>query len=165
MSENRGIPTLYAGTRFRSRLEARWAAFFDLAGWRWEYEPIDLDGWIPDFHVLWKNWHQHLIEIKPLTGVSDWEMIFEAAIKIGRANPQLPTIIVGAVCPIGTDNQIGWLRPKPNKPNLPLHDLPEWTHFCFDDDSFIELWREAGNRVQWMAPTQRPYKTQRNRPA
>jgi hypothetical protein len=43
------IPTRYGGVQFRSRLEARWAAFFDLAGWRWQYEPIDLAGWIPDF--------------------------------------------------------------------------------------------------------------------
>lgn len=48
---HRGIPTLYAGTQFRSRLEARWAALFDLLGWPWEYEPIDLPGWIPDFRI------------------------------------------------------------------------------------------------------------------
>jgi hypothetical protein len=45
------IPTKYAGTQFRSRLEARWAAFFDLLAWQWEYEPIDLAGYIPDFIV------------------------------------------------------------------------------------------------------------------
>ena len=27
------IPTTYSGVVFRSRLEARWAAFFDLCGW------------------------------------------------------------------------------------------------------------------------------------
>lgn len=43
------IPTLYRFTLFRSRLEARWAAFADLAGWKWKYEPVDLKGWIPDF--------------------------------------------------------------------------------------------------------------------
>ena len=43
--------THYAGVNFRSRLEARWAAFFDLAGWKWEYEPIDLPGWSPDFLI------------------------------------------------------------------------------------------------------------------
>lgn len=42
-------PTLYKGIEFRSRLEARWAAFFDLLGWKWEYEPCDFDGWYPDF--------------------------------------------------------------------------------------------------------------------
>lgn len=44
-------PTLYKDTMFRSRLEARWAAFFDLAGWRWDYEPCDFDGWTPDFRL------------------------------------------------------------------------------------------------------------------
>jgi len=32
------IETRYAGCRFRSRLEARWAVFFDHARVRWEYE-------------------------------------------------------------------------------------------------------------------------------
>lgn len=33
------IETRYAGCRFRSRLEARWAVFFDALGIAWEYEP------------------------------------------------------------------------------------------------------------------------------
>lgn len=33
------IPTRYAGHLFRSRLEARWAVFFDAVGAGWEYEP------------------------------------------------------------------------------------------------------------------------------
>jgi hypothetical protein len=45
------IPTIYNGVQFRSRLEAKWAAFFDLLGWHWHYEPLDLDGWIPDFLI------------------------------------------------------------------------------------------------------------------
>jgi len=36
------IQTTYRGIRFRSRTEARWAAFFDELGWPWEYEPHDL---------------------------------------------------------------------------------------------------------------------------
>jgi hypothetical protein len=32
------IETRYAGCRFRSRLEARWAVFFDAMGIKWEYE-------------------------------------------------------------------------------------------------------------------------------
>jgi len=47
----KAIPTPYGGCRFRSRLEARWAAFFDLAALDWDYEPIDLDGWAPDFSI------------------------------------------------------------------------------------------------------------------
>lgn len=33
------LETRYAGCRFRSRLEARWAVFFDHLGIKWEYEP------------------------------------------------------------------------------------------------------------------------------
>jgi hypothetical protein len=60
----RGIPTKHAGTQFRSRLEARWACFFDLLGWRWEYEPFDLDGYVPDFLLLGKA--SVIVEVKPL---------------------------------------------------------------------------------------------------
>jgi hypothetical protein len=57
------IKTLYNGIKFRSRLEAKWAAFFDLLGWEWEYEPFDLNGWIPDF--LLKH-GRVLVEVKPV---------------------------------------------------------------------------------------------------
>lgn len=48
------IETIYRGYRFRSRLEARWAVFFDTLGVRWEYEKEGYDlgpaGWyLPDF--------------------------------------------------------------------------------------------------------------------
>ena len=48
------IETRYKGYRFRSRLEARWAVFFDALGIEWEYEPEGYDlgdaGWyLPDF--------------------------------------------------------------------------------------------------------------------
>lgn len=50
------IQTAYAGYRFRSRLEARWAVFFDAISLRWEYEPEGFDlgshGWyLPDFYL------------------------------------------------------------------------------------------------------------------
>lgn len=49
------IQTQYKGYRFRSRLEARWAVFFDTAKIRWEYEPqgYDVDGkaYLPDFYL------------------------------------------------------------------------------------------------------------------
>lgn len=47
------IETLYNGYRFRSRLEARWAVFFDALKVEYEYEVegFDLDGvwYLPDF--------------------------------------------------------------------------------------------------------------------
>ena len=50
----KAIQTKYKGYLFRSRLEARWAVFFDACGVDWEYEPegYDLgDGirYLPDF--------------------------------------------------------------------------------------------------------------------
>lgn len=59
-----GIPTKYRGRRYRSRLEARWAAFFDLLDWRYEYEPVDLEGWIPDFAILGAE--VIYVEVKPI---------------------------------------------------------------------------------------------------
>lgn len=52
----KAIQTKYKGYHFRSRLEARWAVFFDACGYTWEYEPegFDLgDGvyYLPDFKV------------------------------------------------------------------------------------------------------------------
>lgn len=35
----KAIETIYNGYRFRSRLEARWAVFFDAAGIKYQYEP------------------------------------------------------------------------------------------------------------------------------
>lgn len=52
----KAIETTYKGYRFRSRLEARWAVFFDHLGLRWEYEPegFELGGgvrYLPDFYI------------------------------------------------------------------------------------------------------------------
>jgi hypothetical protein len=44
-------PTKYGGIHFRSRLEATWAAFFDLLAWGWEYEPFNVGRWLPDFSL------------------------------------------------------------------------------------------------------------------
>jgi hypothetical protein len=69
MSSIRAKPTLYKGTRFRSRLEARWAVFFDAIGWEWVYEPsfAELSGisYQPDFLVETRQSGTHLIEVKP----------------------------------------------------------------------------------------------------
>lgn len=68
----RAIETEYRGWKFRSRLEARWAVFFDIAGIPFEYEPegFAFDGvaYLPDF---WLPKQQAWIEIKPTTGALD----------------------------------------------------------------------------------------------
>ena len=55
-TEIKPIETEYNGYRFRSRLEARWAVFFDTAGIPYEYEPegfVLSDGtmYLPDFYL------------------------------------------------------------------------------------------------------------------
>lgn len=50
------IETSYDGYKFRSRLEARWAVFFNAAGVEWRYEPegFELDDgthYLPDFYL------------------------------------------------------------------------------------------------------------------
>lgn len=52
----KAIETVYNGYRFRSRLEARWAVFFDACGIKYQYEPegFELDDgtyYLPDFYL------------------------------------------------------------------------------------------------------------------
>jgi len=66
------IETVYNGYRFRSRLEARWAVFFDALDVKYEYEKegFDIDGiwYLPDFYLPDYNcW----VEIKPKAIISD----------------------------------------------------------------------------------------------
>jgi hypothetical protein len=58
-----GIPTLYRGIRFRSRTEARWAVLFDELGWPWQFEPFDLNGYVPDFVLRFEE-GPLLVEVK-----------------------------------------------------------------------------------------------------
>lgn len=51
----KAIKTKFNGIIYRSRLEATWAAFFKNLEWNFEYEPYDLNGWIPDFIILGKK--------------------------------------------------------------------------------------------------------------
>lgn len=64
------IATLYRGIEFRSRLEARWAAFFTEIGWAYTYEPFDGDGYIPDFLIHGDK--PFLVEVKPAATVDEY---------------------------------------------------------------------------------------------
>jgi hypothetical protein len=92
-----GIPTMYRGTQFRSRLEARWAAFFDEVGWSWKYEPIDLAGYIPDF--ILDFFEPMLVEVKPILGLDalddDNPLAAEALEKIKRSEWKGSFLLVG----------------------------------------------------------------------
>lgn len=62
----KAIETEYNGYKFRSRLEARWAVFFDAAGIEYEYEPegqetADGKKYLPDFYLPELDTH---VEVK-----------------------------------------------------------------------------------------------------
>lgn len=83
-SEIKAIETVYHGVRFRSRIEARWAVFFDTLGVRWEYEPEAFtdgvtsylpDFWLPEQTCWW--------EVKPEG--TDRETMLRLQDKVGIA--------------------------------------------------------------------------------
>ncbi len=107
---NRTIPaieTRYNGINFRSRLEAKWAAMFDLLRWGWTYEPTDFNGWIPDFAIHGKE--IVYVEVKPVS-----EFPKEVAQKIDRSGCSDEVLIVGMLGPMWGDEFdypiVGWLR-------------------------------------------------------
>jgi hypothetical protein len=112
----RAIETEYNGYRFRSRLEARWAVFFDSLGVKYEYEPEGFDlgngiYYLPDFRVkCWgcrgyyerKHPFNLYIEVKGIMTLEDAEKInkftgineYDYSRGIGIKNPVL---IVGGI--------------------------------------------------------------------
>lgn len=75
MKKKNSIDTKYKGYNFRSRLEARWAVYFDSIGLKWDYE---VEGfmlsnnkyYLPDFYIP----NFGYIEIKPLGLVTEEEI-------------------------------------------------------------------------------------------
>ena len=95
----KSIETTYNNRIFRSRLEATWAAFFDLCGWNWEYEPFDLDGWLPDFIIWDKDFPDNkiLVEVKPYFFIEEAHFSNEKEIasKITKATDDI-VLLLGA---------------------------------------------------------------------
>jgi len=68
MEKIKAIETSYKGYHFRSRLEARWAVFFDNMGIKWEYEPEGFTKneikYLPDFLITLPTNLKYYCEIK-----------------------------------------------------------------------------------------------------
>ena len=111
----KAIETEYKGYKFRSRLEARWAVFFDLLGWQWEYEPVDFNGWIPDFVIYGKD--KIYVEVKPVV-----EFPEDVAEKIFKSGCDKEVLIVGETFPLSADHfcgdntAFGWLAHSSDEP-------------------------------------------------
>lgn len=167
MQLNIGIPTSYKGVVMRSRTEARWAAYFDMVGWKWEYEPADLSGYIPDFFIE-SNGSRLLVEVKP-----DQEQLDIAKAKIEDSgwDEEAVILVSGATSLLGafleTDRSaFAWGDAEAFyclscgstsilcvsgswKCRLCGHGHGNSHVGKFDS---LPLWNAAGNRVQWKAP-------------
>lgn len=94
----KAIETVYKGYRFRSRLEARWAVFFDTLGIEWQYELEGFDlgesGWyLPDFFLPQSSW---FVEVKPSNHISE-----EDQAKINALDDNPPNYAMGVLVACG----------------------------------------------------------------
>lgn len=154
----KAIPTEYAGVKFRSRTESRWAAFFDLVGVKWDYEPIDLEGWAPDF-LLRTKIGPVLVEVKPVDltayidavnrGSDDTDALapYDKALAHSRKHQVLllgmaPLEMQGAVLPIGI------YAVPPRSAGYSFDDMQD--ALTVGDTAFVtDAWRKAGSITQW----------------
>jgi hypothetical protein len=147
--------TNYNGTRFRSRLEARWAAFLDLVGWEWVYEPVEVQGWLPDFmvkipcgHSECRGYHVLLAEVKPYYSIRQFDGhpctnyywgggMFDDGGEVGKVLP-----FDSSAC-FGIDPNVSYWE-MVHGAGGGVEDLSQWVK-----GDINLLWREAGNRVQY----------------
>ncbi|OBU14102.1 hypothetical protein CTM88_09820 [Photobacterium aquimaris] len=73
------MAAIYNGLKFNTELEAIWASFFDLAGWKWWYNPIEIDNWKPDFKVTFPCRHSEcdgshtlMVSVVPTLNIENW---------------------------------------------------------------------------------------------
>jgi hypothetical protein len=146
----KAIPTQYRGLQMRSRLEAKWACYFDLRGdCTWQYEPIDLAGWIPDFSLVMPHKalrKPFLAEVKPVFDYKDFKNS-EDGRKVIKAIACLGSDEFAkrfsAFLLLGVSPQHVWFWP---------HKSGDFFHIPQTIKNVNELWAAACNSAQWKAP-------------
>ncbi len=145
------IPTVWNGISFRSRLEAKWAAFFTKVGLAWEYEPEGYSNgeraYLPDFKIVGSSCVSGFYEVKP-----NWptEEEWAKATMIGA------TFIIGSPWMEGTE-----YRPERFDYVLAYNEgLFVWS-ICRDCNKTVELLPSylldcecsinIGSKFEWMA--------------
>lgn len=104
------IQTSYRGYAFRSRLEARWAVFFDTIGAAWEYERQGFElpsgrRYLPDFFVGWtgrladgrEETVRAWVEIKGEASASDYSRWAEFASEVWRRDGVSSYYLLGPI--------------------------------------------------------------------
>lgn len=74
------MSAVYNGLEFTTHLQARWAAFFDLAGWAWWTNPAPVGDWKPDFKVTFPCGHSEcppehtlLVAVLPVASIHSFD--------------------------------------------------------------------------------------------
>lgn len=146
------IPTNYSNVNFRSRLEARWACFFDLLEWHWDYEPIDLNGWIPDFYVKFPcghsecpGYHHFYAEVKPYFSLKEFDQNPECSNFYGERYGLDGTMYLGINPYIA---EIDFAHGSGGGIDQGLQLFQNWS-YGKSEHEINQLWKEAGNKTQW----------------
>lgn len=145
------IETIYNGYRFRSRLEARWAVFFDTLGVQYEYEPegFRLDNgmlYLPDFRVqcwgnrgqVWGKPYDLWIEVKGYITDED-----KSKLK-SFANAEIPSGMCGMEYVENPLLVLGEIPPDPIAPeryfsDIELHDIAPFSYQLIDGDQWVAM--------------------------
>jgi hypothetical protein len=139
------LPTRYAGVEFRSRLEARWAAYFNLSRWQWDYEPIDLQGWTPDFTIV-TPFCRVFAEVKPVD--VDAEGKTDPAFQKAFAHWSKVQVLLLGLAPAPQLYGMGCAGALLDNPPGAKYFWSDVHAFLRSEDAEVR-WREAGNMVQW----------------
>ena len=160
------IETAYSGCRFRSRLEARWAVFFDRAGVAWQYESqgfvIDGRPYLPDFLLPDSGtW----VEVKGAEGELDHDLMEAAAEHLPGDGDGLRLLILGPIPEPPAEGDLGWLGLyRSTDPADEIVITAEWLGFGHYEDKGRLWW--LGNVKEtpldcsdtaWLTPVIDPY--------
>ncbi len=107
----RPIETRYAGCRFRSRLEARWAVFFDHLGIEWQYEPqgylVGGSPYLPDFLLRSGENTTTWVEVRGDEDRVDLEALRAAALELPGDGTLL--LLLGPIPRPAMEGDWGWV--------------------------------------------------------
>lgn len=183
-------PTKYRGIQFRSRLEATWAAFFDNLGWDWEYDPFELDGYLPDFVLRFPR--PVIVEVKPANSLAemdqyrakiessgwthDYLIVGTGLFRHGYLHDLLALGLLGQSGVCDDDGNDTWSMDEAcfgacdecGRPTF-VHVAGTWgsyacNHFFKGQPTprdYSGMWARAKNMTQWKPPARRPAKLPR----
>ncbi|AMR78631.1 hypothetical protein [Cupriavidus nantongensis] len=141
------MASYYKGMEFRTKLLARWAAFFDLAGWNWHANPASVGDWLPDFFVSFRCGHsecsgEHSLLVSVLS-IED--------IDGNRGHPALQhhyTVVDGTGAIRANAGALFGVSPAVSQWEMAhgagggIDDVPGWV------PGFTQLWTQAGQLVR-----------------